>query len=51
LTVEPWPFQEKEFKLTLETRLIPQLTFSSDREFNSEFKKAVVIEKVWHFTQ
>jgi hypothetical protein len=49
LTVKPWPFEEKEFTLTLETRLIPQLVFRSAQEFRSEFKKGVVKEKLWRF--
>lgn len=47
LTVLPWPFEEPEFEIRLETRLIDQLTFKSNDEFKKRFLAAPVIEKKW----
>jgi hypothetical protein len=49
LTVQPWPFQEKELTFTLESRLITQLTFTNAVEFKTQFDKAAVTEKLWRF--
>jgi hypothetical protein len=47
LTIKPWPFESKKFKLTLEYRLIGQLQFNSNDEFKSSFLEADVMEKEW----
>jgi len=47
LTVVPWPFEERHFYLSFETRLIPQLSFKSPDQFRDEFRKAEVKEKRW----
>lgn len=49
LTVEPWPFEEEQFDLTFETRLLPQLSFKKVAEFRSAFRAAKVNEKRWTF--
>jgi hypothetical protein len=49
LTVDPWPFEDKQFELYFETRLIPQLTFKHEPEFRQAFRGAVVKEKRWIF--
>jgi hypothetical protein len=49
MTVEPWPFEARQFELYFETRLIPQLVFKGAEEFRTEFRKAVVKEKRWVF--
>lgn len=47
LTVKPWPFDTLSFSLTLETRLLPTLQFSSPDRFKKEFEAAEVTEKTW----
>ncbi|AYL95212.1 DUF3891 family protein [Mucilaginibacter celer] len=47
LKITPWPFEEKEFKVAFETRLINQLTFKNNDEFRKAFYAAGVIEKSW----
>jgi hypothetical protein len=47
LTVEPWPFEQDEFELYFEIRLIAQLEFKSAEEFRSAFRQATVSEKRW----
>ena len=47
LTVEPWPFESLEFKVHVETRLIPQLQFKNAGDFKAAFLAAAVQEKRW----
>ena len=47
LTVEPWPFESHEFKVHVETRLIPQLQFKNAADFKAAFLVAAVKEKEW----
>jgi hypothetical protein len=47
LTVQPWPFEEKSFNLTLEARLLNTLQFKSNDQFKNELAGAEVLEKVW----
>jgi hypothetical protein len=47
LKVTPWPFEEREFIVAFETRLINQLTFENNDEFRKAFYAAEVVEKSW----
>ena len=47
LSINPWPFEPKKFRLNLEYRIINQLQFKDCDEFKKEFLKAEVREKVW----
>jgi hypothetical protein len=47
LTIKPWPFEDEKFELTIEYRIIPQLTFKDNEAFKTEFLKATVQEKMW----
>ncbi|TSJ36357.1 DUF3891 family protein [Mucilaginibacter corticis] len=47
LTVRPWPFERKHFRIYFEVRLIPQLTFADAAEFWAAFRKAEVTERGW----
>ena len=47
--VEPWPFEEKEFRVWVESRTLEQLQFKSDEELAKALLAADVEEKVWVF--
>jgi hypothetical protein len=47
LSIKPWPFEEENFNLTLESRLLPTLQFKSNAQFKKELAEAEVTEKVW----
>lgn len=46
LIVDPWPFQEKTFKLRYESRMLPQLSYSSVAEFRKAIEEAEVVTRV-----
>jgi Protein of unknown function (DUF3891) len=47
LTVTPWNFCKKEFEVHYEYRCLPQISFSSDKEFREAFRVAEVKEQCW----
>lgn len=47
LTIEPWPFEAKNFIISLEYRIIKQLQFASSADFRKAFLKAPVEEQLW----
>ncbi|AMR31961.1 hypothetical protein A0256_11270 [Mucilaginibacter sp. PAMC 26640] len=47
LTIKPWPFEEDNFRLNLETRVLGTLQFKSGAQFKKELEDAKVVEKVW----
>ncbi|MDB5149375.1 MAG: hypothetical protein JWQ57_3395 [Mucilaginibacter sp.] len=47
LHVSPWPFEENEFEVQLESRLLGQLTFKNNDDFRNAFLAAGVITKRW----
>jgi hypothetical protein len=47
LTVSPWPFQSRSFRVHHESRLINKVKFSSSAEFRKHFKEAKVKENSW----
>lgn len=49
LTVEPWPFEESGFTVCVESRVLPQLRFSTDQELANALFAAEVKEKKWVF--
>lgn len=51
ITVIPWPFETRKFKINFEWRLIEKLHFSSSAEFRKEFLKAPIRETTWTVRQ
>ncbi|MFD0792529.1 DUF3891 family protein [Mucilaginibacter litoreus] len=49
LTINPWPFEDDSFLLSLECRLLKRLQFNSCRQFKKELQQAMVTEKIWQF--
>jgi Protein of unknown function (DUF3891) len=49
LVVEPWCFEENEFEVTLESRVVTQLQFKDDFDLEKALKKAEIVEKTWKF--
>lgn len=49
LTVEPYPFDEKSFEVSIETTLIDGLTFKNDAELVSAMKNGRIERMVWRF--
>ena len=49
LAVEPWPFEEGEFKVWVERRLLKQLSFKDDAELAKVLAATEVEEKEWVF--
>jgi hypothetical protein len=47
LTVSPWPFEEDQFEVHFERRVLQQLKFRSAEQFKKVFMKASVKEKSW----
>lgn len=47
LMVTPWPFEDDQFKIRFERRLLQQLQFDSCEHFKSAFLKTNVEEKTW----
>ncbi|ALI98618.1 DUF3891 family protein [Rufibacter tibetensis] len=45
--VSPWPFQEKQFTLSVESRCLTQLQFSSDQELGQALGQAAICKKEW----
>lgn len=48
LNVDPWPFEENNFKVSFEYRIIKKLKFSSSADFRKSFLSAPVSEKIWN---
>ncbi len=49
LAVEPWPFEESEFKVWVESRRLSQLSFRNDEELVKALLATGVKEKAWTF--
>jgi hypothetical protein len=49
LTVQPWPFEEGQFTVRYDYRLLEQIQFRSSEEFRTVFLSADVKEKEWIF--
>jgi len=49
LKVEPWPFEEDTFTVSVEYRIVNQLSFDSVRAFSEAMQKALVQEDQWTF--
>ena len=47
--VDPWPFEESEFRVWVESRTLEQLQFKNDEELAQTLLAADVEEKVWVF--
>ena len=51
ITVEPWPFEVKNFTASFEYRIIKQLQFTSSADFRKAFLKAPVKEQQWYVSK
>lgn len=51
LAVEPWPFEQAEFTVWVESRILSQLRFESDEELANALLAARVEEQEWVFRQ
>jgi hypothetical protein len=49
LVVEPWCFEEENFEVAIDVRLVKQLVFKNDAELEKALQKATIIEKSWQF--
>ena len=49
LEVTPWPFEEEEFEVYIESRIIGQLIFRDDADFRKAFSSASVVNNSWIF--
>lgn len=47
LSVSPWPFEDDEFEVNVEYRIIPQLQFKSSDEFKDLMLKVPVQSRSW----
>jgi hypothetical protein len=47
VTVDPWPFHEDSFSLSIEASRISQLSFDNDRQLLDTLRQSPVIEKKW----
>ncbi len=51
ITVDPWPYESKNFRVSFEYRVIKQLQFASSAEFRKAFLEAPVEEQVWNVSR
>ena len=51
ITIDPWPFEAKNFTVSFEYRIIKQLQFSSPNNFREVFMKAPVEEQLWNVSK
>lgn len=49
VTVNPWPFEEKSFSVTVESFQLSQLSFKDDHELQTVLDKTPVTELTWEF--
>lgn len=47
LSVDPWPFEVASFSVNYDYRVIPQIQFSSSKDFRNAFLNAETMEKRW----
>jgi hypothetical protein len=47
VTVNPWPFHEDNFSLSIEASRVSQLSFDNDRQLLDTLRQSTVIEKKW----
>ncbi len=50
VVIEPWPFAEKEFEVSVETSILTQLVFKDDAELAEAMRTAKVEERRWRLT-
>ncbi len=51
ITIEPWPFERKNFDINFEYRIVKQLQFTSSSDFRETFLTAPIKEQLWYVTQ
>ena len=49
LTIDPWPFEETNFSVHVETFQLAQLVFKDDHELYNTMQQAPIITKEWTF--
>ena len=48
IQVSPWPFQHKDFRVSVEASYLSQLQFSDEKELTRALKEAPIRIKTWH---
>lgn len=51
INIEPWPFEEKNFKVWVETRELSKLKFKNDQELDDALSSASVEIKEWNLVK
>lgn len=51
ITIEPWPFETKNFEVNFEYRIIRKLQFDSSADFRKSFLRAPIKEQIWNVTE
>ncbi|MBC7919931.1 MAG: DUF3891 family protein [Ferruginibacter sp.] len=51
LNVEPWPFEEADFTVTVEATYLNQLHFESDQQLLRTLRESVIREKTWRLVK
>ncbi len=51
LHVDPWPFAESLFEVSVEYRLVNQVTFQDTNAFSQAMRQAPVLDQVWAFRE
>ena len=49
LSIDPWPFNESEFSIHVETFQVEQLLFENDEQLYNVMQKAPIVKQVWIF--
>jgi hypothetical protein len=47
LLVQPWPFEQEKFELSVEASYLTQLSFKNDQELLESIKNSNIQEKIW----
>jgi hypothetical protein len=47
LFLQPWPFEEEQFELSVEASYLEQLSFKNDQELLEALKNSTIKEKTW----
>jgi hypothetical protein len=47
LSVQPWPFEQERFELSVEASYLEQLSFKNDQELLEALKNSTIKDKVW----
>ncbi|TGE15310.1 DUF3891 family protein [Hymenobacter elongatus] len=51
IRITPWPFAAKQFEVSVEACLLPQLQFKDDAELSNGLREARIVTLRWEFTK